>query len=165
MRLSVDVVKEGTFRCDWQFSPDKCGLNADLPGTRDFKYEVRVRAHRLDAHGFGLDNRVITRYFAEHFRDDSKAFVSCERMALDAAKHFYGIVGGERPRMRIRKRVKIWGGLAAHLDRDREERRYRRALSRTLPLDHAVESRYVITSRSVWSACRVRVSGGVRAPR
>jgi hypothetical protein len=115
MRLTVDVVKEGEFRCDWQFTPDKCGLNADLPNTRSFRYEVRVRAKHLDAQGFGMDNREIARYFAEHFRDETKVFVSCERMALDAAKHFHNRLedGGQGCEY---ANVKIWGFPGAFVD-------------------------------------------------
>lgn len=86
--VPVTIRREGRFKALVP-SPKQCGG----VGQKEFSFEARVTvdARTLDGRGFIVEHDVIQAWFDEEWKE--KEAISCERMAIHAAKSLSDLVG------------------------------------------------------------------------
>jgi len=109
---TFQINRTGTFTVPIREGSPHCGI---LEGKNTFKYEVScsVSIVALDEQGFVMDNADIQTYFDRAFREPLG--ISCERVALKAAKDIYAMLG-ERSQFCEGVSVKIWGRTDSYIE-------------------------------------------------
>lgn len=86
--MTLSMTRNGTFHVNpFAHRDNNCGLeNTQL---LHYRVELEIDARHLDKEsGFIIDNNAVHDYFERTYKNVQK-FVSCERIAMAACKHFH----------------------------------------------------------------------------
>lgn len=91
----LSINRMGTFDIlPEQFCDAQCGMNTKV----DYAYEVKIEAtdkQLIEPEMFVVDNMAVKEYFDNRYVGERCQVRSCEVLASDAIKHFYGWFRGE----------------------------------------------------------------------
>lgn len=100
------IRRKGEFSAFLVAGTPHCGIGEDVIKTFNYEAWICMKPEGLDGRGFVVDNKVFKQFFDAQLH----LTISCEQLALNAARHFFKLASaGKRKDLIVEVCVQIWG--------------------------------------------------------